>query len=209
MSNRFKGIGQQYFDDAGDPVIDGKLYFYESGTIVDKVVYFDVNLSIPHAQPVELTAAGRQPPIFFSGTANVILTHQGGQIEVSDPEGGAASETSFPAWNGSTIWDFGDIVVGSDGNYYVSIIANNQASDPTSTPAAWTQIRFIRVWNTNESYEPLVIVEASDGLLYTGVTSSNTGNNPIGDLTNWKPSIEATVPDIIEAAARSYAYNNF
>lgn len=210
MSNRFKGIGTQYFDDAGAPVIDGKLWFYESGTTTDKTVYWDVNLTIPHEQPVELSPAGRQPAIFFSGTANVILTHQAGQIEVSDPEGGAAAETSFPDWNNDTIWGLGDIVIGEDGNYYVSIVTNNQSNDPTLAPStSWTQVRFIRVWNTNETYSAGQIVEGTDGLLYSAVTGSNQGNDPTTDTVNWTPATAVNVPAVIRAAAKVYAYDNF
>ena len=208
--SRFGSIGTQYFDNAGDPLVSGKLYFYEAGTDTNKTTYADVNQAIPNTNPVLLTAAGRQPNIFFSGTAKAVLTDGDDvQIEERDPVGGETAEVPFSDWNADTVYDVPDIVVGPDGYFYISITDSNTGSNPTTTPADWTQIRFIRVWNTNETYEPGAIVEGSDGLLYSGITSSNTGNNPTSDLTNWQPAIEATVPDLIQAAARSYAYNNF
>ena len=71
---RFGSIGKQYFDNSGYPLISGKLYFYESGTSTPKTTYADVNQSIPNTNPVILSAAGRQPNIFFNGSAKVVLT---------------------------------------------------------------------------------------------------------------------------------------
>jgi hypothetical protein len=35
---RFGSIGKQYFDDSGNPLISGKLYFYEPGTTTPKTL---------------------------------------------------------------------------------------------------------------------------------------------------------------------------
>ena len=76
---RFGEINAQYFDDSGDPLGGGKLYFYESGTTTAKVTFSDINQTIPNPQPVVLTAAGRQPNIFFNGNAKGILTKRPGR----------------------------------------------------------------------------------------------------------------------------------
>ena len=47
---RFGSLDAQYFDDAGDPLISGKVYFYETGTTTLKTTYSDVNLTIPQHQ---------------------------------------------------------------------------------------------------------------------------------------------------------------
>ena len=69
------GDFDQYLDNAGDPLVSGKIYFYESGTTTFKTTYADVNNSIPNTNPVILTAAGRQPNVFFDGVAKAILTN--------------------------------------------------------------------------------------------------------------------------------------
>jgi hypothetical protein len=62
---RFGSIGTQYFDNVGDPLSSGYLYFYEQGTTTDKTTYSDLAQTIANTQPVRLTAAGRQPTKFF------------------------------------------------------------------------------------------------------------------------------------------------
>jgi len=208
--SRFGKIGEQYFDDAGDPLICGKLYFYESGTNTFKNTYADVNLSIPNTNPVLLTAAGRQPNIFFNGSARVILTkNDDTQLEVRDPEGGAFEEGVFSPWNSLTIYSTPDILVGSDGNFYISITSGNSNNDPVSDVLNWTQIRFVRVWNANETYGVGQIVEGSDGLLYSALTGGNLNNDPTTDIINWQPATVADIPPVIKAAGKQFAYNNF
>jgi len=95
---RFGSLDTQYFDDAGDPLVSGKIYFYESGTTTPKATYADVNYTIANSNPVILTAAGRQPNIFFEGVAKAILTKSDNtQILVRDPVGDTAS-TFGNAW---------------------------------------------------------------------------------------------------------------
>ena len=207
---RFGKIGDSYLDDAGDPLISGKLFFYESGTNTNKNTYADVNLSIVNTNPVILTAAGRQPNIFFNGTARVILTKSDNtQIQVRDPEGGEFSEGVFSTWNSLTIYNTPDIVTGSDGNFYISITSGSQGEDPISTPTAWSQIRFVRVWNSNETYSLNQVVEGSDALLYSSLSNGNLNNDPTSDPSKWKPATEADIPPVIRAAAKQFAYSNF
>ena len=208
--SRFGSLGTQYFDDAGDPLIDGLVYFYQPNSTTDKDTFADVSLTIPNTNPVLLTGAGRQPNIFFNGSASAILTTASGvQIEDRDPVGGDQAEAAFSDWNASTIYNSPDIVVGSDDAFYLSITNGNEGNDPTSSATNWTQIRFIRVWNVNETYGAQQIVEGSDGLLYSAVTGSNLGNDPTTDPANWKGAAESDVPAVIRAAAKTYAYRNF
>jgi len=83
---RFGSVGQMYFDDNGDPLAGGKLYFYETGTTTNITTYSDDSESTPNANPVILDANGRQGDIFFSVTAKVVLkTSADVQIDVADP----------------------------------------------------------------------------------------------------------------------------
>ena len=55
--------GTLTFSASGDnnPLISGKLFFFESGTNTDIDTFSDVALAITNTNPVILTAAGRQP----------------------------------------------------------------------------------------------------------------------------------------------------
>lgn len=50
---------QQYFDNNGDPLAGGKVYFYEAGTTTPKNTYTDQGGATPNANPVILDSAGR------------------------------------------------------------------------------------------------------------------------------------------------------
>ena len=207
---RYGKLGTQYFDDAGDPLISGKLYFYESGTTTEKNTYADVNQSVLNTNPVLLSASGRQPNVFFNGAARVVLTkNDDTQVEVRDPEGGSDIDGVFSPWNSLTLYDVADIVIGSNGNFYISITNGNQDNDPIEDVINWTQIRFIRVWNPNETYATGQIVEASDGLLYSAINDNLKNQNPVGDAVNWKTSTDPVLPSIVTAASKQFAYNNF
>lgn len=208
---RFGSIGTQYFDNAGDPLIAGKLHFHKSGTNTDQDTFADVNLSISNSNPVILSGAGRQPNIFLSSASyDVILTDSNDvQIEQRDPIGGEGAVGNFAPWNSLTIYNVPDKVIGSDGNSYISITDGNQGNDPTTSTANWTEIKFIRVWNANETYDANRVAQGSDGLLYTAVTGSNVGNDPVTDPVNWKPAVGADIPDVILASGYTYAYKHF
>ena len=211
--SRFDILGFQYEDDAGDPLVAGKIHFFEPGQQSEqfrKNTFADVNLTIPNTNPVRLSAAGRPPNIFFSGSARAVLTDKDDvQLSVRDPVGGDSTLGAFSDWNSETVYNIPDIVIGADGSFYLSLTDGNEGNDPTSTPTNWTQIRFIRVWNTNEIYGVGQIVEGSDGLLYSSVTAANTGNDPIADVINWKAAVEASVPAVIAAAGKTFAFQNF
>jgi hypothetical protein len=183
---RFGTLGTQYFDNAGDPLVSGKIFFYESGTTTPKDTFADINLSIVNPNPVVLTAAGRQPNIFFNGAARAVLTDKDSvQIEVRDPVGGEFEEGVFSPWNPLTIYNTPDIVTGSDGNFYLSISNGNQNNDPTTSPANWEQIKFIEVWNPNYAYPLHAVAQGSDGFLYVSQSNGNLNNDPTTDTVNW------------------------
>ena len=58
----------------GEPVSEGRLLFFESGTMTPKDTFKDSAQTIPNEliDGVELDAAGVAPNIFFSGAAKVI-----------------------------------------------------------------------------------------------------------------------------------------
>jgi len=182
---RFGEINAQYFDDAGAPLGSGKLYFYESGTTTPKNTYADINLTIPNTNPVILTAAGRQPNIFFNGNAKGILTDKNDvQILVRDPIG--ETGTNFgDAWVATTIYSANSVVIGSDGVYYRSLSNGNQNNNPTTTSGFWTLLYSVQ-WNAGITYDIGAVV-TYDNQQYQSLQTSNLNNNPALATSYWVP----------------------
>lgn len=188
---RYVNPRPQLFDSSGDPLISGKLFYYESGTSTPKTTYADINLTIPNAHPVVLTADGRVPNIFFDGAARNVLTNNAdAQLWDVDPVGDSTLGGNFEQWIPSISYGLNDIVEGSDGNFYKSFTSGNLGNDPTTTPTAWQEVDFINTWNTNVSYSVGDTVKGSDNLFYTSDTNNNQGNDPTTDAVNWSPAFD-------------------
>ena len=177
------GDFDQYLDNAGDPLVSGKIYFYESGTTTLKNTYADVNNSIPNANPVILTAAGRQPNVFFDGVAKAILTNSSDvQIAVRDPVG--QTDTDFgDQWVATKIYTATDVVLGSNGVFYRSLVNGNQNNNPVTTSGFWTLLYSVE-WNAGITYS------AGDVVLYgtqqyQSLQNSNLNQNPLTQTAYW------------------------
>ena len=180
---RFGEINAQYFDDAGDPLSSGKIYFYESGTTTLKTTYSDINFTIPNTNPVVLTAAGRQPNIFFDGVAKAILVDKNDvQILVRDPVGQTASAFGDP-WVATKIYSTNAVVIGSDGVYYRSLVPSNQNNNPTTTTGYWSLLYSVE-WNAGITYQEGAVV-SYNGEQYQSLQSSNLNNNPSTASAYW------------------------
>jgi hypothetical protein len=180
---RFGEINAQYFDDAGAPLGSGKLYFYESGTTTLKNTYADINLTIPNTNPVILTAAGRQPNIFFNGNAKGILADKNDvQILVRDPVGETGTNFGDP-WVATRIYSTNSVVIGSDGVYYRSLVAGNQNNNPINTSGFWSLLYSVQ-WNAGITYQEGSVV-TYDGEQYQSLTNGNVNNNPSISAANW------------------------
>lgn len=177
------GDFDQYLDNAGDPLVEGKIYFYESGTTAPKTTYSDINNSIPNTNPVLLTAAGRQPNIFFDGVAKAILTDNDDvQIAVRDPVGETATDFG-DAWVATKIYSAVDVVLGSDGVYYRSLINGNQNNNPVTTTGSWTLLYSVD-WNPAITYQVGAMV-TYNGEQYQSLQSSNLNQNPSTASSYW------------------------
>jgi len=177
------GNFDQYLDNAGDPLAEGKLYFYESGTTTPKTTYADVNNSIPNTNPVLLTAAGRQPNIFFDGVAKVILTDNNDvQIAVRDPVGETATDFG-DEWVASKIYSANDVVLGSDGVYYRSLSNGNQNNNPVTSTGYWTLLYSVE-WNSGITYSVGDVVTYNTQQ-YQSLQNSNINQNPASATSYW------------------------
>jgi len=195
MTNRFVNPRPQFFDAAGDPLVKGRMFFFESGTDIVKPVFADVNEDIP--APVDgdgavpLSGDGRLPNIFYSGTARVILQNKPIEpnfIQVWDIDGVGTfgSGAAFDTWNSIVEYESGAYVVGSDGLVYKSLQNNNSNNDPTASPTFWEQVSFLRTWNPNITYalgDGGVV--GSDGKQYRSLQAANTNNDPVSSPAFW------------------------
>jgi hypothetical protein len=179
------GDFDQYLDNAGDPLAEGKLYFYESGTTTPKTTYADINNSIPNTNPVLLSAAGRQPNIFFDGVAKVILTDNDDvQIAVRDPAGETGTDFG-DEWVATKIYNAVDVVLGSDGIYYRSLINGNQNNNPVTTTGSWTLLYSVE-WNAGITYSTGDVVTYGSQQ-YQSLQNSNLNQNPSTQTAYWVP----------------------
>ena len=177
------GNFDQYLDNAGDPLAEGKLYFYESGTTTPKTTFSDVNNSIPNTNPVLLTAAGRQPNIFFEGVAKVILTDNNDvQIAVRDPVGETGTDFG-DEWVASKIYSSNDVVLGSNGVYYRSLTNGNQNNNPVTSSGFWTLLYSVE-WNSGITYDVGAVV-TYENQQYQSLQGSNLNNNPASATSYW------------------------
>lgn len=117
---RLGDIGEQYFDSNGDPLGGGKLEFFASGTTTPATTYSNDGETIANANPVILSADGRQPDIFYTGSLKIVLKDKDDVIiETRDPvstasggSGGAANDY----WNFQAVQTRGWTAVA--GSYY-------------------------------------------------------------------------------------------
>lgn len=182
--SRFGTVGKQYFDNSGKPLSAGTLTFYEPGTTDAKTVYSDSDESVPIAQPVSLDASGRQPDIFFSGQAKVILADSDSvQIAVADPVNDAAPE-QFPLWQSGSSYAEGALAQGSDDLLYVSLAASNVGNDPVSSPSQWAPTSLIETYNSARTYQAHNIVFHSN-TIWRCNTDDTSGVTPSTGASEW------------------------
>jgi hypothetical protein len=182
---RYGDLDSQYFDDAGNPLVNGKIYFYETGTTTPKTTYADVNYEIPNTNPVILTAAGRQPNIFFPGVAKAILaTSSGTQILTRDPVGETASTFGNP-WIASKEYNANDVAQGSDGEFYLSLSNGNANHDPVTSSGYWTFLYSVE-WTAGTTYNVGSVVTYQT-IVYQSLQNSNFNKNPSTETAWWVP----------------------
>lgn len=191
----------QYFDNSGEPLSGGKLYYYKSGTSSPLTTYADYLMSVINPNPVILDGAGRTPNVFYNGSAKVRLTDSvGGLIFETDPVGGESATGEFVLWDTLISYDKNNIVLGSDEKFYISLTDSNQGNDPAlPSPSYWSEIRFIGMWNSLQTYADGDIAQTADGSLWASQINSNLGNDPATDVgANWLPAVSGVkIPEVI------------
>lgn len=106
----------QQFNQYGEPLSGGKLYFYEAGTTTPQNAYKDSNLTLPWPNPIELDEAGRVPQFFLDdGSIKIRLADSDGVTQVAadgvlviGPSSGGGGGTPVDA---TTVLQTGDVKV--------------------------------------------------------------------------------------------------
>ena len=177
------GNFDQYLGNDGNPLVSGRLYFFETGTTTPKTTYADINNSIANTNPVILTASGRQPNVFFEGVAKAILTDSADvQIAVQDPVGETGTDFGNE-WIATRIYSALDVVRGSDGIYYRSLVNANQNNNPVNTSGSWALLYSVQ-WNAGITYAVGALV-TYDNLQYQSLQGTNLNQNPSTAGSYW------------------------
>ena len=57
----YGGVGWQFFDNSGNPLVGGLLYTYEAGTTTPLATYTSSSGATAHTNPIQLNSAGKVP----------------------------------------------------------------------------------------------------------------------------------------------------
>jgi len=202
--SRFGSLGTQYFDNSGEPLVNGLIYFYESGTTTLKTTYSDINQTVANTNPVVLTASGRQPNIFFTGVAKAVLaTGDDVIIETRDPVGQTDAGGDFSEYIPSFDYPIGAIVRASNGLAYASLVTPNIGNEPSVSPTEWEPaIDYLLASQTVVPVGRVAVGNPTTGL--AGVSGGNTGD--LLTVTGTSPYVvgfSAPVPFEVNRVART------
>lgn len=105
----------QQFDELGEPLNGGKLYFYAAGTTAPQSAYQDVALTLPYPNPIVLDAAGRIPPFYLAdGQIKIRLTNAAGVAQVTADNllviGASSGSGAPPSVDATAIFQTGDVM---------------------------------------------------------------------------------------------------
>lgn len=149
----------QQLDEYGEPLSEGRLYFYRAGTVATpQNAYYDAALTLPLPNPYTLDAAGRIPFFFLAdGSIKVVLIDRHGttQIEadnvpvIGSSSGGGGGGTVDP----TTVWQTGDLKARYATGVHTGFVRANGRTVGSATSGATerantdTQALFLHLWN--------------------------------------------------------------
>jgi hypothetical protein len=119
-------------------------------------------------------------------------------VLVRDPVGDTAS-TFGNAWIASKDYNANDVVQGSDGNFYVSLINGNVNNNPVTTSGSWTFLYSVE-WNAGTTYK-LGSVVTYETIVYQSLQNANLNQNPSTITAYWVPI------QLVWSATSTYAIN--
>jgi hypothetical protein len=128
------------------------------------------------------------------------------------PVGDFSKLVTFGAWAVGTTYAVNDVVLGSDGNIYFSLVASNLAHDPISSPTYWTLYfgsllaqEYVMAWSASITYDIDDHTVGSDSQVYRSLVNTNLNNNPVGDgNVHWSLATVVDADDDTEADDEDY-----
>ena len=138
---------EQILDGSGDPVVEGLIDFFESGSSsARKTTFADSAQTIANSNPVVLGGDGRCPNVFGTGSYNAILkTSAGVQIVARDPVGQGGGLTFGDDWSVTTSYSATDQVRDA-GLYWQSLVSANLGNQPSlDSGAKWVKTDFKQI----------------------------------------------------------------
>lgn len=185
---------EQMFDGAGNPLVDGLLDFFESGSSSvrkDTFKTLDEDQNLKNANPVKLTGDGRVPNVFGTGEYNVILrTAEPNSVQIlpRDPIGGDQDIGFGSDWVTPRSYFITD-VVREDGFYWESLVSQNIDKKPSLDDGTnWDKIDLTPFgidWNKTRTYEKTDVTRDA-GKYWESIAAANQGNQPSVSEDDWK-----------------------
>lgn len=192
----------QFLDGAGNPLVDGKIRFTQSGTNnTDKTTFSNSDLTDANTNPVILDGNGLCPNVFGTGVYRAALLTKDDVAtgRIFDPVGGAGADTQGGDYVAGDTYNISDITRASDNNYYRSITNNNIGNEPSANENEWELLQYGRFWNANITYTATSSVYGSDGVLYFSKAGGNLNNNPVS-TSSW---VSSAIADLAQLHATS------
>lgn len=154
--------------------------------------------------------------VYYSGKLYTSLqaSNIGNTPSTSFASWNVAFKGQFNQWSSSLTYDANDIVRYTNEKYYVSLQASNTGQIPVSAPLFWSEVFFLTVYNSSDTYGVNEVVYY-DGNLYKSLQASNTGNTPDTSFTFWKrpgisvPPISGYQGYVISYVRSGAAYSSF
>jgi len=176
---------EQFFDSSGNPLENGLVDFFESGSSsVRKTTYADSGEKIPNANPVVLNGDGRCPNVFGSGTYRAVLKDSdGNQILYRDPIGGDQNLAFGADWSSIQIYSTSDVVRDA-GEYWESLSNNNLNNRPSIDDGSNWRNAFLtesEIVNLSGKVYGTVAVAKADPLYSAGQKVATQGYYTAGD----------------------------
>lgn len=115
-----------------------------------KTIYSNSALTIATTNPQISDANGDfSGDIFLDGVYDIRLQDANDVTIYTLSDINEVPNRNFTLWSSTATYDIPDIVVGSDDNFYKSLIDSNTNNNPTSSPSQWARLEFITAGEVN------------------------------------------------------------
>lgn len=131
----------QQFDELGEPLNGGLLYFYAAGTTTPQSAYQDVALTLPYPNPIVLDSAGRVPAFYLAdGQIKIRLANAAGVTQVAADNllviGASSGTATPPTVDATTVLATGDIKVRYGTGVLTGFVRSNGRTIGSATSGA-------------------------------------------------------------------------